>query len=91
MLGGTSPDQYGSLLIPVIMIKLQSEIHFRISCKASRNAWKINTLLKILKQEVEAREVSEGSTIKTPVVQQPRRDPYSTTSALVANNCKVHP
>jgi len=61
---GVTSDQYGSLLIPVIMTKLPDEIRLRIAREAGRNAWKINPLLDILKREVEAREVSVGSTIR---------------------------
>ena len=90
---GVTSDQYGSFLIPVIMTKLPDEIRLRIAREAGRNAWKINPLLDILKQEVEAREVSEGSTISTmknPVAQPPRREPSSTGSALIANNYGMH-
>ena len=90
---GVTSDQYGSFLISVIMTKLPDEICLRISCEASRNDWKINPLLDILKQEVEAKEASDGSTISTmknPVSQPPRREPPSTGSALIANNYKVH-
>ena len=54
-----SVDQYGSLLIPVIMSKLPSEIRLLVARKATDNVWKIDNLLKTIKSEVEAREMSE--------------------------------
>ena len=60
---GVTSEQYGSLLIPVIMTKFPSEIRLRIAREIGKNVWKITPVLNILKAEVEAREVSEGSTI----------------------------
>ena len=73
---GVTSEQYGSLLIPVIMTKFPSDIRLRIAQETGREAWRITSLLTILRQEVEAREVSEGSTInvmRNPV--QPSRLP----------------
>ena len=89
---GITSEQYGSLLIPVIMTKFPSEIRLRIARELGKNAWRITPLLNILKAEVEAREVSDGSTIssmKSSTVQSPRVSSNSTGSALVANSYKV--
>ena len=56
---GIAADQYGSLLIPVIMSNLPSEIRLLVARKATYNVWKIDDLLKTIKSEVEAREMSE--------------------------------
>jgi hypothetical protein len=56
---GIPADQYGSLLIPVSMSKLPSEIRLLVARKATDNVWKIDDLLKTIKSEVEAREMSE--------------------------------
>jgi len=47
-------EQYGNLLIPVIMMKFPSEIHLQIVRELGKNAWKITPVLDILKAEVEA-------------------------------------
>ena len=89
---GVTSEQYGSLLIPVIMTKFSSDIHLRISQETGREAWRITPLLMILRQEVEAREVSEGSTInvmRNPV-QFSRPPSNPTASSLVANSYNVH-
>ena len=89
---GVTSEQYGSLLIPVIMTKFPSEIRLRIAREIGKNAWKISPLLDILKAEVEAREVSEGSTIstlKSPAVQSTRIPHNSTGSSLVANSYRI--
>ncbi|CAB3979329.1 PREDICTED: uncharacterized protein LOC107330089, partial [Paramuricea clavata] len=56
---GISADQYGSLLIPVIMSKLPNEIRLQIARNSTQDVWKIDELLGIIKKEVEAREASE--------------------------------
>ena len=56
---GVSADQYGSLLIPIIMSKLPSEIRLQVARKATSDVWQIEELLKTIKFEVEAREMSE--------------------------------
>ena len=69
---GVTSEQYRSMLIPVIMTKFPSDICLRIARETGREAWRITPLLTTLRQEVEAREASEGSTItvmKTPAQQ----------------------
>ena len=56
---GIAAEQYGSLLIPVIMAKLPSEIRLQVAHKATDDVWQINDLLKTIKSEIEAREMSE--------------------------------
>jgi len=60
---GISSRQYGSLLIPVIMSKLPDDIHVRAACETNKDVWDIDDLLVIIKQEVEAREASEGTRV----------------------------
>ena len=81
-------EQYGSFLIPVIMAKLPNDIRLRIARETGKEVWKIDNVLKIIKQEVEAREVSEGAAISnsktTPV--PPRVPP--TVSSFMASHYK---
>ena len=57
---GVYSEQYGSMLIPIIMTKLPSEIRLQIARKSSGDVWKIDELLDTIKTEIEAREVSDG-------------------------------
>jgi len=86
-----SPDQYGSLLIPLIMAKLPDDIRLRIARGAGKGPWKIGPLLDILKEEVEAREASEGATVSTGKSSTPhnRHPSNPTASSLVASSFKV--
>ena len=58
---GVCSDQYGNLLIPVIISKLLNDI--RLS-KTTSEVWKMDELLDVIKVEVEAREVSEGTKLR---------------------------
>ena len=58
---GASSDQYGSLLIPIILSKMPGDIRLQIARQAKKDAWKIDDLLQIIKFEIEAREMSEAT------------------------------
>ena len=82
---GISASQYGSFLIPVIMSKLSSEVRLQVARVSARDVWDMEELLRIIKSEVEAREISE--TIKTTDSKPPdtsRRVNQATAAALVA-------
>ena len=53
---GINSEMYGALLIPVIMSKVPDEIHLLIARSCTGAIWDIDNVLKIFKQEVEARE-----------------------------------
>ena len=89
---GVRSEQYGSLLIPVIMTKFPTEISLRIARETGREAWQIDELLRIVKQEVEARAASEGAAVNpVRVPAQCVLNPAinSTASSLVTSNCKI--
>lgn len=58
---GVQSKQYGSLLIPIVMSKLASDVRLQIARKNSSEIWKIDELLEAVKTEIEARESSEGA------------------------------
>ena len=68
---GVNSDQYGGLLIPVIMSKLPEEIRVRVARETTSAVWKIEELLEIIKQEVEAREVSQSVKINEERITRP--------------------
>ena len=83
---GISTEQYGSLLIPVVMSKLPNEIRLQVARNTTDEIWKIEELLQTIKKEVEARETSEH--VKTS--ESPRKSPFvkppiPTANSLVAN------
>ena len=64
---GVSSRQYGSLLIPVIMSKLPPENRIQVARNTAREVWEMSDLLEVIRQEVEALEISDGVIIKTNV------------------------
>ena len=62
---GVSSNQYGSLLIPVIMSQLPHEIRVQVARNTAGEVWDMSELLEVIRQEVEALEISEG--VKTNV------------------------
>ena len=57
---GVSSKEYGSLLIPVIMSKLPTEIQIQIVRNSTTDVWNIEDLIKIIKNELKAREAGES-------------------------------
>ena len=56
---GVRSEQYGSLLIPVIMSKLPADVRLQIARSTKNDVWVISDLLARIQKEVEARELSE--------------------------------
>ena len=70
---GVNSNQYGSLLIPVIMSKMLPEIRVRIARNTACEVWEMSELLEVIRQEVEAREISDG--VKTNVNLDKQKEP----------------
>ena len=82
---GVSPEQYGSLLIPIIMSKLPNEIRLQVARNSTDEVWKIEELLLTIKKEVEARETSEQvKTSENDRKPSTGKPPIPTASALFA-------
>ena len=75
-----TPDSYGTLLSPVLLNKLPLELHLIVSRKIPNSTLTVNSLLKVVEEELLAREQTQAPT-QTP----PRRTqdkPRSTTTTL---------
>ena len=85
---GISSEKYGSLLIPVIMSRMPSDITLQVARKTSEDIWSIDEIMTIIRQEIEAREVSKGiSATDTKGYAKPiRTTPNGTTKTFVANS-----
>jgi hypothetical protein len=87
---GVSADQYGSLLIPIILDKLPSEIKLQVARKATGEIWEINELLMTIQAEVEAREASDASKVHNASSSSSKTQrPAGTTNALFSNDGKI--
>ena len=56
---GVTAEQNGSMLIPVVMSKLLTEVRVQIARLTSSEVWSIREMLELIRKEVEAREASE--------------------------------
>lgn len=68
---GVKSEQYGSLLIPIIMAKLPAEIRVQVARNTSQDVWEIDSLLDFIQGEIEAREISEKINAVTEQVKHP--------------------
>jgi hypothetical protein len=88
---GVSADQYGSLLIPVIMEKSPTEIRLHVARKATSEVWKIDELLEVIEREVAARESSELSQVNRQSNGKFRPKPeILTANSLFTGDYKPH-
>ena len=80
---GVQAEQYGSLLIPVIMSKLPSNVRLQIARNTAKDVWVMSDLLEIIKKEVEARELSEHVKTNNETKKPPSaKNNFHTTSSL---------
>ena len=49
---GVKAEQYGSLLIPIIMSKLPLELRVQVAGKTASELWEINGILEIIRKEL---------------------------------------
>ena len=71
---GVNAQQYGSLLVPVLLSKVPQELKLIISRKFDTGDWSLDELLKVFKTEVEARERC-NSMATTPSATPERKHP----------------
>ncbi|XP_078368716.1 uncharacterized protein LOC144652543 [Oculina patagonica] len=84
---GVNCTQYGSLLIPVIMSKLPQEVRIQVARNTAREVWEISELLDVIRQEVEAREISEGVKTNVNTTEKPKQPQFKlppTANTLVS-------
>ena len=80
---GIAASSYGNLLASILMMKIPSELCLIVSCETVEDNWDLDSLLKVLEKEIEARERASTNTSAQP--RKPTRE-YSTAAALLANS-----
>ena len=87
---GVSSNQYGSLLITVIMLKLPHEIRVQVARNTAREVWDMSVLLEVIRQGVEALEISKGVEINESLerVNPKLQRTHAQTSPLKGINVK---
>ena len=88
---GIKSEQYGSLLVPVMLNKLPQELRLVISRKFERDLWDFDLFIQVFREEPEARErcMSVGVSSSEQPVTAPRRPPrppnLPTAAALLSS------
>lgn len=85
---GVDAEQYGILLIPVIMTKLPADVRLQVAWITNKDMWNIKELLQIMKGEVEAREISDGMKANERRSTEPNQRGFNlgTASSLVTRD-----
>ena len=86
---GVNKHQYGSFLIPIIMSKLPPEVRLQIARVSVRDIWEVEELMKVIKGEVEAREISDHVKVterKQSDVANIQKYPAATASTLLVRD-----
>ena len=76
---GVKANQYGSLLIPIVMAKLPPEIRVHVARNTTEDVWDIESILNVIQNEIEAREISEKIKAMTSNT-EPKRPNYERPS-----------
>ena len=82
---GISSEKYGSLLTPVILSRIPSEIALQVARKTSEDIWSIEDIMNIIRREIVAREVSSKVSVKdSKKYEKPAKNlPIGTTKTFV--------
>jgi len=78
---GIKSDQYSSLLVPIVMTKLPSDLCLRFIHDSDKEVWEIDELMGVLQKEVEARESTDLVKSCGPKSQTPKPPPALPPSA----------
>ena len=62
---GVRSEAYGSLLCPVLIRKLPPELQLTLSRKVSEDNWKLDELLRVIEEDIVARDCCTGLEAKT--------------------------
>ena len=87
---GVEPDSYSSLLCPVLINKLPSELQLLISRKVSEDDWKLNSLMEAIEAEVSARERISVNPSRPPTRRNECKPPPSATSLVSSGMSSVN-
>ena len=87
---GVKADQYGTLLIPILMAKLPPEIRVHVARNTTQDVWNIESILNVIQSEIEAREISDKVKAMASSI-EPKRPSYqkpgnSTTSFFLTGS-----
>ena len=88
---GVKADQYGTLLIPILMAKLPPAIRVHVARNTTQDVWNTESILKLIHSEIEARETNDKVKGMASSIEPKRRPSYqkpgnSTTSSFLTGS-----
>ena len=78
---GVKSEQYGSLILLIIMAKLPDEIRIQVARNRSQEVWEIDSWIDVIQSEIDAREMSEKIKAATEQVKRPSSSKISLSTA----------
>ena len=84
---GTDSDTYGSLLSPVLLSKLPSDVRLVVSREKPEGNWTLDDLLRVLEREVIARERAGGGQLRNTERSLPTGSTLMTNSTQGTPTC----
>ena len=83
---GIQADSYGTLLVPVLLLKLPDDVKLEISRGVEDGKWNLDDLLKKLIAEITARERCTTTPVNPAISFGPKKPARPTTSTFLAPN-----
>ena len=75
-------SSYGGLLSSILMNKLPSDVKLVVSRKVPEVEWSLDSLMKVIDEEIDARERAGSVPAHSGSVKKPTRDGQSTAASL---------
>ena len=82
---GVSSEKYGSLLTPVIMSRMLSEISLQVARRPSEEVWNITEIMEVIEKEIEAREISRVISVQERKPEKVTTHPTGMTRSFISN------
>ncbi len=90
---GINSDQYGTLLMPILLSKIPNELKLAISRVVKKDDWNLDNIMNAFKTELEAHERCVNSVVNLTQgansSNRSQRNMPTTTSALFSNEVKA--
>ena len=87
---GVTSDTYGSLLIPIIMSGLPSQISLQIARHTTKDVLSLSEVLELLRKEVEARELNQDATVNIKEKQRATGNYHQYKLSLTPTSLTLH-
>ena len=82
-------SSYGSLLSSILMNKLPADVKLVVSRKVPEAKWTLNSLMKVIDEEIDAHERAGSALTPSGSVKRPARDGQPTAASLLAKGSAI--